>query len=218
MAACVFDLDGTILDTLEDLYLSSVRALEKNGLPPRRREEIRAFVGNGIANLISRCVPEGTPAELEHAVFEDFVADYAIHCNDHTRPYDGVTGMLKTLAEKGVKLSVVSNKGDFAVQDLVKLHFPGMFDVVLGQQDGIARKPAPDMVYRALELMDETVEDAVYLGDSEVDVTTSDNASIRLILVTWGFRSPEQLREAGGTNLVDTVLELQERILEYLNK
>jgi phosphoglycolate phosphatase len=216
MAACVFDLDGTILDTLEDLYLSSVRALEKNGLPPRSREEIRAFVGNGIANLISRCVPEGTPADLEHTVFEDFVADYAIHCNDHTRPYDGVTDMLKDLAEKGVKLAVVSNKGDFAVQDLVKLHFPGMFDVVLGQQNGIARKPAPDMVYRALELMDEMVEDAVYLGDSEVDVTTSNNASIRLVLVTWGFRSPEQLREAGGTDLVDTIPELEKRILELL--
>ena len=213
-ATAVFDLDGTLLDTLEDLMLSVNAALASQGLPPRTLDEVRRFVGNGIRLLVSRAVPAGTPADQEAAVFDAFRAHYAAHCEDHTGPYPGIPELLGHLRDAGVALAVVSNKGDFAVQELVGRQFPGAFDAVLGECEdrGIRKKPAPDMVEAALARMGASREGLVYIGDSEVDVQTAANAGCPCLSVAWGFRSRAQLVEAGATTIVNTPAEL-ERVL-----
>ena len=138
MHACttaVFDLDGTLLDTLEDLHLSTNAALAAHGMPARTRDEVRRFVGNGIALLIHRAVPAGTPLATEEAVLEDFRRHYAEHCDDHTAPYPGIEALLAHLRAAGTRLAVVSNKADFAVQELVARQFPGTFGAVIGENE-----------------------------------------------------------------------------------
>lgn len=210
----VFDLDGTLLNTLEDLTISTNAALAAHGMPAHPIEHVRRFVGNGIALLIHRAVPAGTPADVEAAVLEDFKRHYGAHCEDHTGPYPGIPEMLERLRAAGVALAVVSNKGDFAVQELVARQFPGAFDAVLGENEavGIRKKPAPDMVSAALERMDAAPEGMVYIGDSEVDVQTAANVCCPCVSCTWGFRSVDELLAAGATTLVDTPAEL-ERVL-----
>ena len=210
----VFDLDGTLLNTLDDLHLSTNAALAEHGLPARSLEEVRRFVGNGIRLLIHRAVPAGTPAATEEAVYESFRAHYAAHCEDHTGPYPGIPELLARLRAAGVRLAVVSNKGDFAVQELIARQFPGAFDAVLGEceERGIRKKPAPDMVEAALERMGATRAGLVYVGDSEVDVQTAANVGCPCLSCTWGFRGREELLAAGATALVDTPAEL-ERVL-----
>ena len=210
----VFDLDGTLLNTLEDLHLSTNAALAAHGMPPRTLDEVRRFVGNGIRLLIHRAVPTGTPAATEDAVYQDFRTHYAAHCEDHTGPYPGIPELLAHLRAAGVRLAVVSNKGDFAVQELIARQFPGAFDAVLGEceERGIRKKPAPDMVNAALERMGATRADLVYVGDSEVDVQTAANVGCPCLSCTWGFRGREELLAAGATTLVDTPAEL-ERVL-----
>ena len=207
MPACetvIFDLDGTLLDTLCDLHLSTNAALAAHGMAPRTKDEVRRFVGNGIALLIHRAVPEGTPAEVEAAVLDSFRAHYGAHCEDHTAPYPGIRELLASLRAAGLGLAVVSNKADFAVQELVGRQFPGAFDAVLGENEaaGVRKKPAPDMVEAAL----------AYVGDSEVDVATASAVGCRCVACSWGFRSVAALVEAGATTIVDTPAEL-ERVL-----
>ena len=210
----VFDLDGTLLDSLEDLHLSTNAALAAHGMPTHSIDDVRRFVGNDIALLIHRAVPAGTPADVESAVLEDFKRHYGAHCEDHTGPYPGIPQMLAHLREAGVSVAVVSNKADFAVQELVARQFPDTFDAVLGENEaaGIRKKPAPDMVEAALERMGATHEGLVYVGDSEVDVQTAASVSCPCVSCTWGFRSVAQLVEAGATTFVDTPDEL-ERVL-----
>lgn len=210
----VFDLDGTLLNTLEDLHLSTNAALAAHGMPAHTLDDVRRFVGNGIRLLIHRAVPAGTPAATENAVYQDFCAHYAAHCEDHTGPYPGVPELLAHLRAAGVRLAVVSNKGDFAVQELIARQFPGAFDAVLGEceERGIRKKPAPDMVNAALERMGATRAGLVYVGDSEVDVQTAANVGCPCITCTWGFRGRDELLAAGATTLVDTPAEL-ERVL-----
>ena len=210
----VFDLDGTLLNTLEDLHLSTNATLAAHDMPPRTLDEVRCFVGNGIRLLIHRAVPAGTPAATEDAVYQDFRAHYAAHCEDHTGPYPGIPELLAHLRAAGVRLAVVSNKGDFAVQELIARQFPGVFDAVLGEceERGIRKKPAPDMVNAALERMGATRAGLVYVGDSEVDVQTAANVGCPCLSCTWGFRGREELLAAGATTLVDTPAEL-ERVL-----
>ncbi len=212
-AAAVFDLDGTILDTLDDLQLALNHTLDAHGFPPYTRAEVRARVGNGLRRLMADACPEGTPQAEVDAVFEDFCAYYADHCNDHTRPYAGVVAMVGRLRAAGVRCAVVSNKGDFAVCELMDLHFPGVFDFVLGQRDDIPRKPGPDMVYAAMAVLEADQSNSVYVGDSEVDVATAANAGIPCLSVTWGFRDPEWLSAHGATELVDSVGGLGDAIL-----
>lgn len=209
-ATAVFDLDGTLLDTLEDLHLSVNAALSAHGMATRTLEEVRRFVGNGIRLLISRAVPAGTPADAESAVYETFCSHYAAHCEDHTAPYPGVPELLERLRAAGVALAVVSNKGDFAVQELVSRQFPGAFDAVLGECEdrGVRKKPAPDMVEAALGRMGAPRDRLAYVGDSEVDVQTAANVGCPCVSVSWGFRSRAQLVEAGATCIVDTPDEL----------
>ena len=211
----VFDLDGTLLDTLEDLMLSTNAALAAHGMPEHSLEDVRRFVGNGVALLIKRAVPAGTPADVEAAVLEDFKCHYGAHCEDHTGPYPGIPEMLTRLREAGVALAVVSNKPDFAVQELVERRFPGTFDAVLGENEaaGISKKPAPAMVEAALARMGRDREGMVYVGDSEVDVQTAANAGCPCLSCTWGFRTRDELVRAGATTFVDTPEELAEVLL-----
>ena len=210
----LFDLDGTVLDTLQDLANSTNAALQMHGFPTRTTDEVRRFVGNGIAKLIERAVPTGTDAPTCEAVLESFKAHYKAHCADLTKPYDGVLQMLQALREAGVKTAVISNKADFAVQELAVHYFNGLFDFALGERADIAKKPAPDMVYHVLEQLGATADSAVFIGDSDVDILTAKNAGLPAIGVCWGFRDRACLLEAGATDLADTVAELQGLILK----
>ena len=201
----LFDLDGTILNTLDDLAASTNRALAKNGLPTRSTEEVRRFVGNGIRLLIERAVPENTPLTLTDRVFDDFRADYA----DRTLPYDGIPELLRTLRASGARTAVISNKADSAVQELIAHYFPGLFDAVVGERPGVRRKPAPDAVLEVLRALSAAPADAVYIGDSEVDVETARNAGLPCIAVDWGFRSREILLQHGAQTIASSPAELQ---------
>ncbi|HJB48746.1 MAG TPA: HAD-IA family hydrolase [Candidatus Olsenella excrementigallinarum] len=209
-STAIFDLDGTLLDSLEDLHLSTNVALAEHGLPARSLEEVRRFVGNGIRKLVERAVPAGTGAAEQEAVYEDFCAHYAAHCEDNTGPYPGILELLARLRAAGVRLAVVSNKGDFAVQELVARQFPGAFDAILGENEaaGIRKKPAPDMVEAALARMGADRDGMVYIGDSEVDVQTAASVGCPCISCTWGFRSVDDLLAAGATTFVNTPAEL----------
>lgn len=211
----IFDLDGTLLDTLQDLHCALNHSLASQGLPERTFEETRTFVGNGIRVLVSRGVPEGTPAELELAVFDEFNRWYAIpeNCNHHTRPYEGIPELVAALRAEGRRCAVVSNKSDYAVQELMGTYFPGAFDFVLGVREGLARKPQRDMCDAALAHMgvepgDGTPGRLAYVGDSEVDIATAANAQMDCVSCTWGFRDRAALVDAGATRLVDTPEEL----------
>ncbi|MGN1144706.1 MAG: HAD family hydrolase [Anaerovoracaceae bacterium] len=206
----IFDLDGTLLETLEDLHDSTNHALTSLGLPPRTLDEVRRFVGNGIHKLIERAVPAGSSIETVDQVFEEFKKWYAVHCNDKTHAYDGIEDMLLALRKVGVRTAVVSNKADFGVQTLCKTYFSDLLDVAVGQREGIRLKPAPDSVNEVLRLLDIRREDAVYIGDSDVDIDTARNAGMDCISVTWGFRSREFLREHGAEILADKPAELEQ--------
>lgn len=206
----LFDMDGTILDTLEDLKNSLNYALAQNELPERTLDEVRRFVGNGIGKLIERGVPEDCGDSLRMKVQEDFFPHYTEHCNDHTRPYAGVVELIGALRTAGYLTAVVSNKADFAVQDLCKIWFDGLFDIAVGEREGLRRKPAPDSVFEVCRLLDVAVEDAVYIGDSEVDFQTAQNANMDVISVDWGFRDKELLLSIGAKQIVSSTKELGE--------
>ncbi len=214
--AVIWDLDGTLLNTLDDLAASTNAALEKNGLPVRTTDDVRAFVGNGIRKLIERAVPEGGE---NHPRFEqtlaDFVAHYGVHSKDHTHPYDGVIETLDALLARGVKLAIVSNKIDFAVKQLSRDYFGSRMESAVGDDPSRRKKPAPDSVLEAMRQLGVSDGETVYVGDSDVDVITAKNAGIPCIGVTWGFRSEACLREAGAKHIAHTTQELM-AILESL--
>lgn len=211
--AAIFDMDGTLLNTLDDLAASTNAALAAHGMPGRTTDEVRQFVGNGIMNLIRRATPAGTGEDTQRAVFDTFCAHYADHALDTTAPYPGIVALLDELRARGVKLAVVSNKGDFAVQELVDHFWKGQLDFAVGEREGIRRKPAPDTVLTALEALGVSADEAVYVGDSEVDVATAAASGLDCICVTWGFRSVQTLLEAGATTLVDTCDQLLDLII-----
>ena len=194
----IFDLDGTLLDTLEDLTDSVNHAMEKFGFPVHTIEEIRTFVGNGAPKLLERSIPDGVANPDYEAALTAFKAHYAEHCEDKTGPYAGVPEMLAGLKEQGYHLAVVSNKFDGAVKKLCKKYFGEFISVSIGESEEVKRKPAPDTVYRALRELGCDASHAVYVGDSEVDIQTAKNASLPCISVTWGFRSEEKLRDEGA--------------------
>lgn len=200
--AAIFDLDGTLLDTIDDLKNSINHALSVCGYPPRTRAEVLAFVGNGVPRLVELAVPPGTPADRRQAVLDAMNAHYAAHCAQLTRPYPGVTDVLRTLRAAGVRVAVVSNKPDYGVQELCARYFPGLLDSAVGMREGIRKKPYPDAVEAALAAFGVPPEHAVYIGDSEVDVQTAKNAHTALISVDWGFRTHAQLVEAGAEHIV----------------
>lgn len=209
----IFDLDGTILDTLDDLCDSVNFALEKNNLPLRTLKEVRTFVGNGIRNLIERAVPENTPVAVTDSVFGDFKTHYALHSADKTKPYDGIIQVIESIRGNGMKTAVISNKADFAVQSLIEKYFSGLFDYIAGEKEGIKRKPAPDSVYGAINELKIGFADTVYIGDSEVDILTAKNAGLDCVAVSWGFRDKEQLALNGAKTIISDMKELEELLL-----
>lgn len=204
----IFDMDGTILDTLEDMRLCMNYALRQSGFPERTPDEIRSFVGNGLHKLTERAVPEGTPEDVTERVFAELMAYYQAHCTDYTRPYDGIPETIRTLHGMGYRTAVVSNKADAAVQELVKEFFDGLFDVALGEKDGMKKKPAPDAVEYVLRKLGADRSDAVYIGDSEVDIATAENSKVDSIIVEWGFRDREFLKERGAKVFAKTPSDL----------
>lgn len=199
----IFDLDGTLLDTLDDLHAAVNHTLAQFGCPPRTREEVRQFVGNGVDQLVRLSLP-GTDHDPDQAeVIAAFRAYYNAHCKEKTGPYAGIPEALAALAEE-YPLAVVSNKPDSAAKPLCQEYFGTIF--ALGERQDIPRKPAPNMVWRAMAAIG--VEKCVYVGDSEVDVLTAKNADVPCLSVTWGFRDRDALREAGAAYYCDDPRDL----------
>lgn len=211
--AVIFDLDGTLLDTLEDLADSVNHVLKEAGYPTRTIEEVRAFVGNGIRKLIERSVPESTPISAIDIVHKNFIEYYREHCMEKTKPYEGIMELLHTLQNTGCKIAVVSNKADYAVKILCEKYFNHIFDAALGEQSGTPKKPAPDSVYKVLETLHVSPSESVYVGDSDVDIQTARNSNMDEIIVTWGFRDETYLEEQGAKVLVSNPIELLNLIL-----
>ncbi len=204
----IFDMDGTLLDTLEDLRDAGNHALRMHGMPERTTEEIRRFVGNGVRKLLVRSVPEGDGNPEFEAVFQSFREYYAVHSNDRTRAYKGVTELLKKLRDAGYAIAIVSNKLDAAVKNLNQIYFDGIVETAIGEREGMDKKPAPDMVQKAIEELGKTEETAVYVGDSEVDIETARNAGLPCISVLWGFREREFLAARGAGVFAETPEEV----------
>ncbi len=209
----IFDMDGTILYTLDDICDGVNASLSKHGLPVRTKDEIRRHIGNGIRHEIESSVPEGTKESMIDAVFHDFHAWYEIHCNDRTRPYDGIVELLEDLKQAGIHCAVVSNKADYAVKALNEIYFKGLLEAGVGEKDGIARKPAPDEVDEVLRLLNMERNRAVYIGDSEVDIETAANAGMDCIGVSWGYRDRKWLQECGAEVIVNDVSQLRQLLL-----
>lgn len=212
-ATVVFDLDGTLLNTLEDLMDAVNYGLDKYGYPIRTLEEIRKFVGNGVRKLIERALPNGTAEPHYEDVLAAFREYYSMHCEDKTCAYDGVIDLMQRLKAAGCKLAIVSNKLDSAVKTLNESYFHGHVQAAIGEKEGIRRKPAPDMVINALAMLDSDKEKAVYVGDSEVDIQTAANAGLDCISVTWGFRDADFLRDNGAAVTADTPQQVYELIM-----
>lgn len=201
----IFDLDGTLLDTLDDLRQGINYALMTQGFAPRTREEVRAFVGNGIQRLVARAVPADATEAQRAAVLAAFTPYYAAHCADNTRPYAGIPELLTRLREAGVICALVSNKPDYAVQSLSAQYFPGLLAYSVGAKEGVRKKPYPDAVDAVLAHLGIERQGAVYIGDSEVDVETARNAKLSCVAVSWGFRDRQVLLDAGAACICDTV-------------
>lgn len=203
--AVIFDLDGTLLNTLDDLADSTNYALSKFGYPTRTIDEVRQFVGNGVAKLIERAIPEGKNNPNFEKCLAIFKENYAQNMYNKTAPYNGIIEMLSNLKSKGIKIAVVSNKFDLAVKELCKKYFEGFIDFAAGENEaqGIKKKPAPDTVISVLNEFNFAPEDAVYVGDSDVDIMTAKNSKMPCISVTWGFRDKKFLLENGATILIN---------------
>lgn len=192
--AVIFDLDGTLLNTLEDLKNSTNYALNELGFPKRSLEEVRCFVGNGVRKLIERAVPQSCDKETTERCLEIFKKNYSENMYNNTAPYNSILEILKDLRSNGLKIGVVSNKFDLAVKELCKKYFEDLVDIAIGQADDVPKKPAPDGVLKAIKQLG--AQNVVYVGDSEVDVQTAKNADIPCIGVTWGFRDRKNLEGA----------------------
>ena len=216
----VFDLDGTLMDTLQDLYLSTNYALRTCGYPERTLDEIRSFVGNGVQKLIMRAMPAEPDMEDEegHAAFqrcfEAFKNHYIKHCQDNTRLYPGIDKLLAELKEKGYRLAIVSNKLQAGVTELYEKWFKDSIEVAIGESANVRRKPAPDMVEEALRQLGTQKEDAIYVGDSDVDLQTACNSGLPCISVLWGFRSKEFLQQQGAVIMAEN----PDKIVDLLSK
>lgn len=204
----IFDLDGTLLNTLNDLAASTNHALLTNGMAERSIDEVRQFVGNGVRLLIERAVEPGTDKATIDRVFADFKTHYMHHSLDTTRPYDGIMDMLHELRHRGIRIAVVSNKLYAATRELCHHFFADTVEVAIGEKEGIRRKPSPDTVIEAMLELGVDKADAVYVGDSDVDIATAKNCGIPCISVLWGFRDKDFLIEHGAQTFVSHPSEL----------
>ena len=205
----LWDLDGTLLDTIEDLADATNYTMDQYGYPRRTLEEVRRFVGNGARRLMEQAVPEGADVD---AALETFHTYYDDHCQIKTGPYAGIMDALAVLGQK-YPMAVVSNKPDSAVKSLCARYFPALY--ARGESTDCPRKPAPDMIFKAMKEIG--VECCVYVGDSEVDVLTARAAGVPCMSVLWGFRDKEEIEAAGGTHFCETTAELTEKIEELCN-
>ncbi|MBR6767863.1 MAG: HAD family hydrolase [Clostridia bacterium] len=210
--AILFDLDGTLLDTLDDLHNSVNRTMSAFHFPPRTKEETRLAVGDGVGMLISRSIPGGQDNPKFAECLAAFRADYAENNQVLTAPYEGISALLTTLRAKNVHVGVVSNKFDSAVKALCADYFGQLVEVAVGECEGVRRKPHPDSLFAAMEALDVLPEDTLYVGDSETDVASAKNADIDCLSVLWGFRDKETLLNAGATRFVQTPSEILEII------
>lgn len=206
---CLFDMDGTVLDTIADLRDAVNHTLALYGCPACDTQRVRDATGNGARDLIARCLPQGEATPDFEAIFSAYKSYYAAHSCIKTAPYEGITALLQELQGNGCKVAIVSNKPDGAVKELAARFFPGI--PAFGEA-GLPRKPAPDMVYHALDVLGADRANAAYVGDSEVDVATAKNAGLELIAVSWGFRSRAHLVQSGAVTIVDSVAELREKV------
>lgn len=204
----IFDLDGTLLDTITDLHRAVNHTLHECGFPERSTNDVRRALGYGYRFLLEQCLPQNvTEHDITNAVgiFEEF---YNKHSMDFTYPYDKILPMLETLKNADVKMAIVSNKGMAAVERLAKHFFAGYVETAIGESATVRRKPAPDTVIEALQLLGSAKDTALYVGDSEVDIATAQNAGIECLSVSWGFRSAEYLKKCGAKHIIDAPMQL----------
>ncbi|MCQ2437170.1 MAG: HAD-IIIA family hydrolase [Clostridia bacterium] len=210
----IFDLDGTILDTLTDLWAATNATLRTYGFPEHSRDAVRTFVGNGVAKLIERAVPAGTDAATIANVLADFKTYYQAHCNDNTSPYPGILDLMTSLKAAGIRVAVNSNKPDPAVRALCELHFTGLVDLPLGEKPEVPRKPAPDGVNAIINHFGFDKSECVYIGDSDVDIKTAENAGVDCIWVSYGFRHADELGDLTPPVACASVAELKAQLLK----
>ena len=211
--AVIFDMDGTTLDTLEDLLGALNHTLGRFGFPLHDLREMRGYVGNGIRRQIEQGAPAGTPAETIDRMLPVFMEYYKVHGAEHTHPYEGIPELLRHLRDSGIRTAIVSNKADVSVRRLTEVYFPGLFEVSVGEKEGVRRKPVPDSVLEVLRIMGLSVSDAVYVGDSEVDIQTADRAGMDRIIVGWGFRDRKDLLRDGADRVFGSPREVEEYLL-----
>ena len=211
--AIIWDMDGTLLDTLDDLTDSVNAALAEFRLPVRTRNEIKRFVGNGIMKLVERSVPDGKEQAQFEEIFSFFKNHYDKNCRNKTKPYDGLEKVLPELKAQGYRMAIVSNKIDSAVKELAELYFGETIDTAIGETKGKRSKPYPDMVFDAMRILDAKTEESVYIGDSEVDLKTAENSGLNCISVSWGYREKMELQALGAKTIVDTPEELADILI-----
>lgn len=207
---CLFDMDGTVLDTVADLTGAVNHTLTAHGYPARTQQQVKDATGNGAAELIARSLPEGRDTPDFDAMLSEYKAWYAAHTCVETKPYPGIPELLTRLRQQGVQVAIVTNKPEKAAGALGERFFPGI--PVFGEKPSVPRKPAPDMVYRAAEALGAALTGTVYIGDSEVDIRTARNAGVALAAVSWGFRGRERLEQFGAERIADTAAELYELV------
>lgn len=203
----IFDLDGTLLHTLEDLYLSVNFALRKYGLPERTYEEIQSFIGNGVFVLIQRAIGNGDK-KLEDEVYQTFCEYYGVHKMDHCVIFPGIEEMLKKLKQQNYHLAIVSNKYHLGVQEMCKPLFGKYISFMLGENEKNKKKPAPDMILEVMQHYQVTSDNVLYVGDSEVDIQTAKNAQVKVAIVNWGYRKLEYLKQFGADMYLSTPQDL----------
>lgn len=204
----IFDLDGTLLNTAKDLEIALNYALKKHNLPQKNEQETLALLGNGIDMLVAGAIPNGKSNPDFPAVFATFKSYYSAHLNDYTTPYEGIIPLLQTLQQKGIKMGIISNKFDEGVKALAKKFFSGLIDYAQGVTETVKKKPAPDAVFALIKAQHAENEPNFYVGDSEVDIATANNAGVPCISVSWGFRSKETLQHLHAQTIIDKPQEL----------
>lgn len=210
----IFDLDGTLLNTIDDLADTGNHVCTLHGWPTHTVAEFKLMVGNGIPKLVERFVPQGTSQEVLDQAFQEFMDWYGVHKEDKTAPYAGMPEVTKALREAGVSIAVLSNKADVMAGPVVEHYYPGIFPVVQGALPGLPTKPDPTLLHKLMDRLGATQEDTLFVGDSNVDIRTAKNGGLTGCGVLWGFRSREELEAAGADVIVSTPQELLDLILK----
>ncbi|MBQ3761787.1 MAG: HAD family hydrolase [Clostridia bacterium] len=209
----IFDMDGTVLDTLGDLLGAMNHAMAEHGFKAHTLEEMRSFVGDGLYMMAVRALPESADKKLIDSVFQSFKAYYNDHLNIRTKPYDGIPELLKKLKETGIKTAVSSNKYDAGAKMLSDIHFGDLIDMTVGESELVPKKPDPTGTFLIMDTLGCDRESTLYVGDSGVDIQTARNAGLPMVAVCWGFRTRQQLEAAGASRFAETVRELESHIL-----